>query len=89
MTAAHLRALAAAAPGDPDVTALIGSLLVESPDFGVGVREGGTVQIPKIFPDGGGWRAVVPGIVPGRLVNTRYSASTASMSWWPEVLAQS
>jgi transcriptional regulator with XRE-family HTH domain len=33
-TAAHLRALAAAAPGDPDVTALIGSLLEDSPDFG-------------------------------------------------------
>jgi transcriptional regulator with XRE-family HTH domain len=32
--AAHLRALAAAAPGDPDVTLLINSLLEESPDFG-------------------------------------------------------
>jgi transcriptional regulator with XRE-family HTH domain len=33
-TAAHLRALVAAAPGDPDVTLLINSLLEQSPDFG-------------------------------------------------------
>lgn len=32
-TAAHLRALAAAEPGDPDVAALIDSLLADSPEF--------------------------------------------------------
>ena len=32
-TAAHLRALAAACPGDPDVAALIDSLLADSPEF--------------------------------------------------------
>jgi transcriptional regulator with XRE-family HTH domain len=33
-TAAHLRSLAATAPDDPDVAALVDSLLAESPDFG-------------------------------------------------------
>jgi transcriptional regulator with XRE-family HTH domain len=33
-TAAHLRSLMATAPDDPDVAALIDSLLAESPDFG-------------------------------------------------------
>ena len=46
----------------------------------MGVREAGTVQIPKIFPDSGGWRAIVPGIVSGRLVSMQCVAALAVFS---------
>ena len=46
----------------------------------MGVRETVTVQIAKIFPDSGGWRAIVPGIVPGRLVSMQYAAGLALFS---------
>jgi hypothetical protein len=48
--------------------------------FVMGVREAGTVQIPKIFPDSGGWRAIVPGIVSGRLVSMQCVAALAVFS---------
>jgi hypothetical protein len=48
--------------------------------FVTGVREPGTVQIPKIFPDSGAWRAIVPGIVSWRLVSMQYVAGLAVFS---------